>query len=166
MHWWRKWQATSGFLPGEFQGRGEPGGLPSMGSHRVGHDWSDSAAAAAACLGMFNCWDWSSRAKSLTLEGLPWNPSISQKCCQPVGCTSSLLQCSQVSLLHLYLPQTIEPGNVVTYHDFLRPFSLSLSFFFLPMNPLISPKDLGFWNTKAKKIVKSTCASCPSMYFL
>ena len=27
---------------------GEPGGLPSMGSHRVGHDWSDLAAAAAA----------------------------------------------------------------------------------------------------------------------
>ena len=23
---------------------GEPGGLPSMGSHRVGHDWSDLAA--------------------------------------------------------------------------------------------------------------------------
>ena len=28
---------------------GESGGLPSMGSHRVGHDWSDLAAAAAAC---------------------------------------------------------------------------------------------------------------------
>ena len=27
---------------------GEPGGLPSMGSHRVGHDWIDLAAAAAA----------------------------------------------------------------------------------------------------------------------
>ena len=27
---------------------GEPGGLLTMGSHRVGHDWSDSAAAAAA----------------------------------------------------------------------------------------------------------------------
>ena len=27
---------------------GEPGGLPSMGSHRVGHDWSDLAAAAAS----------------------------------------------------------------------------------------------------------------------
>ena len=26
----------------------EPGGLPSMGSHRVGHDWSDAAAAAAS----------------------------------------------------------------------------------------------------------------------
>ena len=24
----------------------EPGGLPFMGSHRVGHDWSDLAAAA------------------------------------------------------------------------------------------------------------------------
>ena len=27
---------------------GEPGGLPSMGSHRVGHDWSDLTAAAAS----------------------------------------------------------------------------------------------------------------------
>ena len=31
-------------------GTGEPGGLPSMGSHRVGHDWSDLAAAAAATI--------------------------------------------------------------------------------------------------------------------
>ena len=29
-------------------GMGEPGGLPSMGLHRVGHNWSDLAAAAAA----------------------------------------------------------------------------------------------------------------------
>ena len=27
---------------------GMPHGLPSMGLHRVGHDWSDLAAAAAA----------------------------------------------------------------------------------------------------------------------
>ena len=27
-------------------GMGEPGGLPSMGLHRVGHDWSDLAVAA------------------------------------------------------------------------------------------------------------------------
>ena len=31
---------------------GEPGGLLSMGSHRVGHDWSDLAAAAA----VVSCW--------------------------------------------------------------------------------------------------------------
>ena len=29
-------------------GMAEPGGLPSMGSHRVGHDLSDLAAAVAA----------------------------------------------------------------------------------------------------------------------
>ena len=29
-------------------GMAEPGGLPSTGSHRVGHDRSDLAAAAAA----------------------------------------------------------------------------------------------------------------------
>ena len=29
---------------------GEPGELPSMGSHRVGHDWSDLAAAAVKIL--------------------------------------------------------------------------------------------------------------------
>ena len=28
-------------------GTAEPGGLPPMGSHRVGHDWSDLAATAA-----------------------------------------------------------------------------------------------------------------------
>ena len=47
MHWRRKWQPTLVFLPGESQGQGSLGGLPSMGSHRVGHDWSDLATAAA-----------------------------------------------------------------------------------------------------------------------
>ena len=28
-------------------GTAEPGGLPSVGSHRVGHDWSNLAAVAA-----------------------------------------------------------------------------------------------------------------------
>ena len=29
---------------------GETGGLPAMGLHRVGHDWNDLAAAAAAVM--------------------------------------------------------------------------------------------------------------------
>ena len=33
---------------------GEPGGLPSMGSHRVGHDWGDLAAAAAEWTMFYN----------------------------------------------------------------------------------------------------------------
>ena len=40
--------AHSSVLAWRNPGMGEPGGLPSMGSHRVGHDWSDLAAAAAA----------------------------------------------------------------------------------------------------------------------
>ena len=38
----------SSVLAWRIPGTGEPGGLPSMGSHRAGHDWSDLAAAAAA----------------------------------------------------------------------------------------------------------------------
>ena len=34
----------SSVLAWRIPGTGEPGGLPSMGSHRVGHDWSDLAA--------------------------------------------------------------------------------------------------------------------------
>ena len=40
----------SSVLAWRIPGMGEPGGLPSMGLHRVGHDWSDLAAAAAAGL--------------------------------------------------------------------------------------------------------------------
>ena len=36
----------SSVLAWRIPGTGEPGGLPSMGSHRVRHDWCDLAAAA------------------------------------------------------------------------------------------------------------------------
>ena len=38
----------SSVLAWRIPGTGEPSGLPSMGSHRVGHDSSDLVAAAAA----------------------------------------------------------------------------------------------------------------------
>ena len=37
----------SSVLAWRIPGTGEPGGLLSLGSHRVGHDWSDLAAAAS-----------------------------------------------------------------------------------------------------------------------
>ena len=47
MHWRRKWQPTPVFLPGESQGPGSLVGCQmSMGSHRVGHDWSDLATCS------------------------------------------------------------------------------------------------------------------------
>ena len=38
----------SSVLAWRIPGMGEPGGLPSLGSHRVRHDWSDLAAAASS----------------------------------------------------------------------------------------------------------------------
>ena len=47
-HVLEKGMAThSSILAWRIPGTGEPGGLPSVGSHRVGHDWSNLAAAAA-----------------------------------------------------------------------------------------------------------------------
>ena len=43
MRWRRKWQLTPVFL--RIPETEEPSRLPSVGSHRVGHDWSDAAAA-------------------------------------------------------------------------------------------------------------------------
>ena len=46
-HSLEKEMATHSSIPAwRIPGTGEPGGLPFMGSHRVGHDWSDLAAAA------------------------------------------------------------------------------------------------------------------------
>ena len=62
------WLATSLSCIGEGNGNplqcscwripetGETGGLPSLGSHRVGHDWSDLVAAAAAAVSTSSCW--------------------------------------------------------------------------------------------------------------
>ena len=44
----------SSVLAWRIPGTGEPGGLPSMGSHRAGHDRSDLAAAAAGPLELFS----------------------------------------------------------------------------------------------------------------
>ena len=56
-NWWRNSENSVRLYFGGLQNHccsclenprdGEPGGMPSMGSHRVGHDWSDLAAAAA-----------------------------------------------------------------------------------------------------------------------
>ena len=59
-------------------GMAEPGGLPSVGSHRVGHDWSDFAAAAAKwCL-------FSRLEPSLsTALSILFSPSVDYEVCVP-----------------------------------------------------------------------------------
>ena len=55
----------SSVLAWRIPGMGEPGGLPSMGSHRVGHDWSDLAAAAVPFVVLY-LWDLSSSTRDQT----------------------------------------------------------------------------------------------------
>ena len=50
----------SSVLAWRIPGTGEAGGLPSMGLHRVGHDWSDLAAAEERERGNYKArfWEW------------------------------------------------------------------------------------------------------------
>ena len=72
----------SSVLPWKVPGMGEPGGLLSMESHRVRHDWSDLAAAAAILLSKVrshrqchwadNCSNISSKLKRAQRERVPF----------------------------------------------------------------------------------------------
>ena len=57
----------SSALAWRIPGTGEPGRLPSMGSYRVGQDWSDLAAAAAAA----ETKDWIDQVKVLLTQIYP-----------------------------------------------------------------------------------------------
>ena len=59
-------------------GTGEPGWLPSMGSHRVGHNWSDLAAAAAAAELYHYLWDKYKLNYGITYLGFP-DSSVSKE---------------------------------------------------------------------------------------
>ena len=75
----------SSVLAWRIPGTGEPGGLPSMGSHRVGRDWSDLAEAAS----ITECFHAKSLQLCLTL-------------CDPMDCSlpgSSVHGITQVRIL-------------------------------------------------------------------
>ena len=59
----------SSVLAWRIPGTGEPSGLPSMGLHRVRHDWSDLAAAAAAAAAAEGCW-WSGNTRGFRMISL------------------------------------------------------------------------------------------------
>ena len=74
MHALEKELAThSSILAWRIPGTEEPGGLPSMGSYRVRHDWSDLAAAATAVWWTFetnnSLLNWRKRRKTTPFQG-------------------------------------------------------------------------------------------------
>ena len=81
-------------------GMAEPGGLPSMGSHRVGHDWSDLAAAAAAFSihGMWMSWSLEISIQSNSLILLLMWIKYPTKLFQPLSMTTCSLNCQWLIL--------------------------------------------------------------------
>ena len=67
----------SSILAWRIPGTEEPSGLPSMGSHRVGHDWSDLAAAAAAVYVYVEC-----VLSHFSLASVQFSHSVMSNCLQ------------------------------------------------------------------------------------
>ena len=89
----------SSVLAWRIPGTGEPGGLSSMGSHRVGHDWSDLAGLAVSLFG----YKWKSHLYPKTydpastglqdpsvLHGEKGNSVSSEKCFSDTACRKSV----------------------------------------------------------------------------
>ena len=82
MHWRRKWQPIPVFLPGESQGWGSLVGCCLWGC-RVGHDWSDLAAAAGPiyfCFCFFCLGDWSKKTLLWFMSGCLCSRSLVASC--------------------------------------------------------------------------------------
>ena len=83
----------SSILAWRIPGTEEPGGLQSMGSHRVGHDWCDLAAAAAAVLYgsnsivsfMDNSWPYHVIPKKHKLQNIALSVVSIRLCLMPIS---------------------------------------------------------------------------------
>ena len=84
-------------------GMGEPGGLPSMGSHRVGHDWSDLAAAVALWWNNFIIWPLFSKWEDKENYPLKWLSDSEMQL--ELKCTLWLNNCHSVNAVCLSLPR-------------------------------------------------------------
>ena len=123
----------SSVLAWRIPGMGEPGGLLSMGSHRVGHDWSDLAAAAtaAACYNLLlptqnSVWSY----WGLVLESSQIR-SVAQSCpilCDPMNRSTPGLP------VHHQLPEFTQT-HVHWVSDAIQPSHPLLSTSPLALNP-------------------------------
>ena len=79
----------SSVLAWRIPGTGEPGGLPSMGSHRVRHGWSDLAAAAM----LSSLWDCELRKSTVFISGVLENVlyvDLDKSLKNSLSCTSKI----------------------------------------------------------------------------
>ena len=145
----------SSILAWRIAGTEEPGGLPSIGSHRVGHDWCDLAAAASSlCLWCaisyhllpFSSHTCASPAPSNWLYVVPWKRHV--LCCSsplaPVVFLCISFPWMDLSLMHLSTLSYIysPPGS---FSEPVFPLSALESFsVFMQHFPCISESSFPF----------------------
>ena len=132
----------SNVLAWRIPGTREPGGLPSMGSHRVEHDWGDLAAAAAIPT-------LTHHLLHLYIRSGSWAFTIS--------CTLEKAMATHSITLVWKIPWTVEPdrlqsmGSLRVRHDWATSLSLFLSCIGegngnpLRCSCLENPRDRGAW---------------------
>ena len=144
----------SSVLAWRIPGTGEPDGLPSLGSHRVGHDWSDLAAVAAEVVwkqGMSYkgvcsfSWslsiglDWDCNSRSLVES---WNSWL--RCCCSVMTSQTVARQASLSFILSWVCLNSCPlswwchptiSSSVAHHSCLQSFPASGSF---PMSHLFT----------------------------
>ena len=135
MHWRRKWQPTPVFLPGESQGRGS-----RLGSHRVGHDWSDLA----------EIWEGSSIIKGilkdLVLDELDlWESGIREASYPVFSVISNRVQCCEPGLEWLW-----EKGGTFDRTGYCIEM---LNFFLAASGVSDGMCDLWLWHTDSLVVV-------------
>ena len=140
----------SSILVWRIPGMGKPGGLQSMGSHRVGYDWSDLAAAAAAAAGtsrltVCSCtrpWTPGTSPSSTRLRGCGWpwpHPGPSY------GCHVGVLH--QAKWHSAMLPASViadlEPSlGVFGFHQVLKKWKEARNFWFFCLKCCCYPGGL------------------------
>ena len=126
--WRRAWQPTPVFLPGESPWTEEPGGLQSIGSHRIGHDWSDLACTHICT---YVCAQWFSL---VWLCVTPWTAA----CQTPLSMESSRQECW--SELPFPPPGELPDPGI----DLVSPASPALAASFFTTEPPGKPKVLSY----------------------
>ena len=160
----------SSVLAWRIPGTGQPGGLPSMGSHRVGHDWSDIAAAAvttsdiehlfmcllASCIASLKKYLFKSFALFLLQSHLACGILVSWPGIEPMSLQWSLnhwtaREVSADFLIGLFVFLLLSYKSSLFYildlyqlYDLQIFFSISVVFWFSRLNPLMH-KHFEFW---------------------
>ena len=136
----------SNILAWRIPGMAEPGGLPSMGLHRVGHDWSDLAACCSVlCYAVLCC------AKSL--QSSPTLCNL-MDCSPPCSSVHGILQARILEWVAISFSRESSGPRDWTHFPFVSFIGRRIFFFFLTTSAT--------WEA----LKDDTDATFPKSYFL